>query len=238
MRYFISAITVCLIHFSASGQHVIGFKADAGLSQISTNITVRPTIHRDAFSFSGHEGAYYNFLRRRRTLLGAEIIFVHIRGKEHIEDYSSGSAGDLSGNYLIEDDRRMIHYLGIPLYYGFRFKKLNVNLGFQTLFAMKSRGRINTTSGYNSVSVDYESSINQLSISGYNFGPRAGVMFTLNKNVSVEAVYYYGLNDINVNDPTQPGKWKSWRVQQFTIGIRYKAFELELEEKKINAELD
>ena len=238
MKHLFIAFAVLLVHFSVSGQHILGLKADGGLSQIVATINDTQTIHRNSLSFSGQEGMYYNFHRRRRTLIGAELLFVEIRGNEHSENYGSGQQGNLSGSYFIQDYRRTIYYFGLPVYYGFRYKKLNVNLGFQVLVTMKSKGHIKGISGYNSVSSDYESRISKLDILGYNLGPRAGMMLTLTKKISVEAVYYLGINNILINDPSVPSKWKQWRVHQLVIGIRYKVHEFAFEGKKINAVLD
>ena len=238
MRYLPALAAILVFQFSALAQHILGFKADGGLSQIVATTNDSLSVHRNAFSFSGQEGMYYNFHLRRKALLGAELLFVQIRGNEHSEIYGSGQQGNLSGSYFIQDYRRTIYYFGLPVYYGFRYKKLNVNLGFQVLLTMKSKGHIMGTSGYNSVSSDYESRISKLDILGYSLGPRAGMMFTLTKKISIEAVYYLGINNVLVNDASVPAKWKEWRVHQLAIGIRYKVHEFEYEGKKINAVLD
>jgi len=220
------------IHFSVFGQHVCGLKASGGLSKISTTADTNLTINKDCFAFSGAGGLYYNMRLKKSHLFGAELLFVLIRGKERSEVYESGQAGNLSGHYSINDTWRNVSYFGIPIYYGFKYKKLNINLGFQTLFTMKSKSRSKGLNGQNSVSVPYESRINMPDIATYNYGPRAGAMYYISKKISVEAIFYYGINTIYsaVND--------KWRARQITIGIRYQLFYLEPDPKKLNAILE
>ena len=134
------AIAICFLCSPVFCQHIFYAKCDGGLSRIAAAADLDLTIHKNSFSFSGQEALVYNMLRKKRSLYGAELVFVQITGKERSENYESGIPGDLTGSYFTEDIRRIIYYFGIPVYYGFRYKKLNVNLGFQTLFTMKSRG--------------------------------------------------------------------------------------------------
>jgi hypothetical protein len=125
--------------------------------------------------------------------------------------------------------------VGIPVYYNFRNKGLYVNLGFQTMFAMKSRGREKGERGQNSVPVSFDDKINQLNISNYSYGPRAGVIVHVYKKLSAEAVLYYGINTVLADDPVFSYLWK---IQQLTIGIRYRLYQTEYDPKKVNAVLE
>ena len=233
-KLFLILITI-IVPLSVFGQHTFGFKASAGLSKIISTSDVKLTVHKNYFALSGAEGLFYNRRLRKKHLFGAELLFMQIRGKVHTENYASGQVGNLSGTYYIKDNWSFVSYVGVPIYYGFRYKKLNVNLGFQALLTMKSRGRIEGINGQNSVSVPYETKINKLDVSNYNYGPRAGIMFSFTRLISVEAVYYHGINNILVTDSTLN---EAWTVRQITIGIRCKLYELEIDPKKINAVLE
>ncbi|MBI3501649.1 MAG: outer membrane beta-barrel protein [Bacteroidetes bacterium] len=113
-----------------------------------------------------------------------------MRGKEHWE------IRDSTGNFRSEDDKRYIGYLGIPVYYGYTYKKVNINLGVQTLFALQSVGKINGTFSQNSVSASYSSKMDKLDIADYDFEPRIGISFRINKLFSAEAVFCYGISNL------------------------------------------
>jgi len=58
----------------------------------------------------------------------------------------------------------------------------------------------------------------KLNIDSYDYGVRAGLLFKLSDKFSIEANYYYGINNIlkiYINN-------MKWKVQQMTVGLRYK----------------
>ena len=235
MRRYFFVLLYALIYIPCSAQHTLGLKAGGGLSKIPTARNENLTVQKDYFTFSGAEGVYYDYRLKKRHSFSAELLFVQVRGTERLEYYSSGQAGNLTGYYFIEDYSRFICYAGIPVYYNFRYKGFHVNLGFQTMLAMKSRGRIKGETGQNSVSTPLDTKINKLDISNYSYGPRAGVIVRVYKKLSAEAVLYYGINTVLAD---QPAFSYLWKIQQLTIGIRYRLYQTEYDPKKVNAVLE
>lgn len=234
MRQFFFLLISCFISFASSSQNTLGIKASGGASKISTTLQENLTVHKDHFNVSGATGLYYNMYLKKQSLLGAEVLFMVIRGKEHSEMYESGQAGNLTGNYAIEDITRQIIYLSVPLYYGFKYKKLNMNIGVQASFSQKSWEKTEGTRGQNSVSSNYSSRTEDLNITDYDFEPRAGLMFYISDNLCAEAVYLYGINSILKSNPMND----KWKIQQLNIGLRFTFYEIVIDPKKINAVLD
>lgn len=234
IKHFVVLILFAL-HLTCFAQHTLGVKAGGGLSKIPTARDEDLTVQKNYFTFSDAEGVYYDFRLKKRHSFSAELLFAQVRGKERLEYYSTGQAGNLTGYYFIEDYNRFISYVGIPVYYNFRHKGLHVNLGFQAMLAMKSRGRLKGENGQNSVSTPFDTKVNNLNISNYSYGPRAGLIVRVYKKLSAEAVLYYGINTVLADEPAFSYLWK---IQQLTIGIKYRLYQTEYDPKKVNAVLE
>jgi hypothetical protein len=114
MRKCFFVVILLIIYLPGSAQHTLGLKAGSGLSKIPTAKDQSLSAQKDYFTFSGAEGVYYDFRLKKRHSFSAELLFSQVRGKEHIEYYSSGQSGNLTGYYFIEDYRRFISYTGMP----------------------------------------------------------------------------------------------------------------------------
>lgn len=168
---------------------------------------------------SGQAGFYYNLVLCNKSSLGAELLFSQIEGKNKMEmdlhDFEGNKVGHASDIYLSH-----ISYLSLPVYYGFNIKKLTINGGFQVSYALASSGRDKNDATIIELHEEHYSTNNKIDdihIEKFDFGPRAGIIYHLTDKLSVEGMYYYGLNNI------QKGKLRLWelKVQQMTFGIRY-----------------
>jgi len=123
-----------------------------------------------------------------------------------------GVGGNLYSRYVIG---KHVSYLGLPVYYGLKLNKLTVNIGFQASLVLFSSVRVKKA-GSDSYPFDWANNYEELTLDRYDFGIRAGLIYSLTDKIAIEGTYYYGLNDITSNE--YPEEWKN---QQITIGIRY-----------------
>ena len=166
---------------------------------------------------------YYNFNLRHNSLIGTELLFIQVEGKSHSEVPTTVSvpSGNSQQGTTVVDLWRHISYLGIPIYCGINIKKLKINLGVQTSFALMSSGRtkLQEPDGYGAT-ITTTGTYNKLYIDSYDFGVRVGVIYCFTERFAIEGSYYHGLNNINiVNIP-------DWylKVRQMTLGARFRLF--------------
>ena len=216
--------TICLTTF---GQHDFGIKLNGGLSKITANRNTSNTTSKYSFAPSGQGGLFYNLNLGKRSLIGAELLFSQIESKEEMKIIYTDNFGNPTGEFGTTNLDYHISYFSIPVYYGFKIKSLTINLGVQTSFAFASRGHWISKAPYNGSTLTFEDE-GKLNIDSYDFGPRAGLIFNLSKRIAVEATYYYGIN--NILSTTAPPEW-NWKIQQITLGLRYKFFMLVKKDK-------
>jgi hypothetical protein len=228
MKKLTIVLTTLTIYLSAYGQHDIGLKVNGGLSYIGTKVKSNITNQKDYFRLSGQGGVFYNFTLPKNFMVGAELLFIQIEGKEYYEIPFADETGNLTGEYGIDNIWRHVSYIGIPLYFGYSIKKFTINLGFQTNFALISSAKEKGQATVNGQLHTFENKYSKLNIDSYDFGPRIGLLYGLTKRFSIEANYYYGVNNIRkapFND------WK-WKVQQLTVGLRFKIFNISGQKKE------
>ncbi len=208
---------------SVFGQHTIGLKFNSGLSYLNTNAGLKIDNQKNYLQYSGQGGFYYNVALPKKFMFGTEVLFLQIEGKSYTKVLFSDNQGNLTGEYGKVVDNWHFSYLGIPVYFGYNIKKLNINLGFQINFALTSSGKSIGTGTINGESFSIETVYKKLNIESYNYGPRIGLIYRLPKRLSLEANYYYGINNVLKGNQT---KFK-WRIQQFTVGLRINLFNSE-----------
>jgi len=227
MKKLFLALTVVLglTVLTAVGQHLIGAKVNGGLSYLLTEFESSPPQHETQKFYpmpSGQLGLFYNFHFKDKFLIGTEIIFIQIQGKDYLKLPFTDINGNLTGEYSEQNTWRHITYTGIPIYFGYSFKKLNINLGFQTNFVMASGGRDKGQATYNGQFYTWENKGDALNIKKYDYGVRPGLLYKLSDKFSVETNYYLGLTNL-IKDSQLSSFW-AWKVQQWTVGLRYKLF--------------
>ena len=190
-------------------QHSFGVKINPGMSKISSSFS------DTKFTFSGNAGIYYSAKIYDRSVFGAELLFLQIEGLELTEFEGTLANGDPSGIIYTSEVWRHISYIGLPIYYGIKFKRLMINIGFQTSVALFSGARDLLYTG-DEVLWDNES--DKLNIDWLDFGVRIGLIFDLTDRFQIEGNYYYGVSNILKFDA------RAWKNQQITIGLRYTLF--------------
>lgn len=214
-------ILFIVIAFSINtfGQHQLGIKLSGGLSKITESIESSDFNLTTAFVPSGQVGLYYNLALGEKSSLGAELLFSQIEGKNILEM----DLHDIQGNkvgYSTSISYSHISYLSLPVYYGFHMKRLSIHAGFQISRALASSGREKNEATIHEIRQESYSGnrkIDNIHITHYDLGPKAGVIYHLTNRLAVEGTYYYGINNIHQTTPII-GEWK---VQQITLGIRY-----------------
>lgn len=170
---------------------------------------------------SGQGGLFYNFQFKDKFLIGTDVLLIPIYGHEYLKlplvDINRNSVG-VSEDHIY----RHIYYLGIPVYFGYSFKKVNINLGFQTNFVLASGGEVKGNATYNGQYNTWDNKVNKLGINNYDYGVRAGLLYKLSDKLSIETNYYFGLT--NLIKDSQLSKFDTWKVQQWTVGLRYNLF--------------
>ena len=210
---------------TAFGQYNFGLKANGGLSYLSTHFKSNPPQHEtEKFYYqpSGQGGLFYNFQFKCKFLIGTEVLFIPIYGKEYFKLPLTDQNGNLNGEYSEDNIYRHIYYLGVPVYVGYSFRKLNINLGFQVNFVLASGGEEKGHATYNGQYSAWDNRYDNLYINNYDLGARPGVLYKLSEKFSIEANYYFGLKNILRNSSIKP--YWIWKVQQMTVGLRYKLF--------------
>ncbi len=218
MRKLFSLLTLLIIDLTAFGQYEIGLKANGGLSCISAKLNSTQITQKFYFVSSGQGGIFSNFHLGDKSLLGTELLFMQIEGKEHSEISVPDQYGNPTGQSISEVIWRHISYLSIPIYYGYKIKKLTINFGVQTSFMLTNSVHSEIQSSIPLVYVTPPSA--KLDIDSYDFGIRAGLGYSLTTKFAIETTYYYGLNNILKSNTTN----SIWKVQQMTVGLRYNFF--------------
>ena len=77
--------------------------------------------------------------------------------------------GTPSGQFVTTNFWRHISYLGLPIYFGFNIKNLNVNLGFQANFTLASGGREIGQAPYNGKMRTWDTKSGKLGIDDYDY---------------------------------------------------------------------
>lgn len=232
MKIHLSILIILLFNFSIYGQQNIGIKANAGLSRIVIyENSTQKVVQKSYFVPSGQGGLFYNLPLGNKSLLGAELLFIQIEGKERLEIPFTDQNGNPTGEFGIDNIDRHISYIGLPIYYGFKIKKLTLNLGVQTSFTLASSAREKgqATDGYGGISV-WDNKFDKLNIDAFDFGARAGLIFNLTNRFAVEGTYYYGIN--NILKKSIYNTELKWKIQQMTIGLRYTFLKIKKKENK------
>lgn len=162
----------------------------------------------------------------KKCALGAEILFSQVEGGQTVKwDYKDIGLSNIDG-YGSDFTYEKISYLSLPIYYGYTYKRLTINGGFQISYAFSSSGHYEISYEYIVIAEDggrikseggLNSELNKLAIRDFDFGPRVGGIYRLTNKLSIEGMFYYGINNINYIKLSA----EELKIQQMTLGIRY-----------------
>jgi len=212
---FLFSILQSILHC----QHDFGLKAGFGLSKlVAERHLMNPT--KFIFTPSWQAGCFYNFNLNKTSLIGVELLFVQIESTEHAKFiYTDALGNPLGVDGSINTDYHL-SYLSVPIYYGLKLKKLAIHLGIQAGLAVTNSAHQKTETPYNGQILRSETT-GKMNIDKYDAGIKGALIYNLSKRFSVEAGYYCGVNNIMSNNA--PSEW-NWKIQQITLGLRYKIF--------------
>ena len=221
MKKLLLSFVVAILVNSAFGQHDLGLKLNGGTSLVNTNLTSSLDNQKVRFQFSGQGGVYYNYGLPKHFMVGAELLWVQIEGKSITTSVMTDDLGRTTG-YLIEKVWHNHSYLGLPVYFGYRIKNFSINLGFQINYMLTGSSIDKVEVPGNGTTQTYETIHKKLSFDNFDYGPRIGVTYGISKRFSVEANYYYGLNNLFPNNNPH----YKCNIQQLTAGLRFKLFKI------------
>lgn len=220
------AITLSINTF---GQHQLGVKVSGGISRIYGTLKFRnlpPSNMSTSFSPSFLAGLYYSHPMGQKSSLGAELLFSQVEGGQTFDwDYTALGYPSIEGTQS-DFTYESISYVSLPVYYGYTFNKLTFNAGFQISYAFSSSGCNESNYDYTLIAEDGSRQVNKgswthelddLDIKDFDFGPRVGIIYQLTNRLSMEGMFYYGINNIK---PTNSSE-EELKIQQMTVGIRY-----------------
>jgi len=215
--YYLCFVFLFAFSFKGVAQQTFGVKLNGGISKMSTSSDFTNVTQENYYRPSGNAGLFYNLQIDSTVLIGGEVLWVQIEGREHtvipMEDMPN-----FIGEHWIHDFDRHISYIGIPVYLGFKIKKLIINLGFQTSFKVvsKTNHKGQYPQGGGEIII-VEDDRDWIGIANIVLGLRGGIIFNLTNRVGIEA-NYYSWND---NTGGQSKYFGVWQGQQITLGFRY-----------------
>ncbi len=224
MRPFISLCIALMASLTGQAQHQFGVKINGGLSLISHHFETSTSQNETTANYprlSGQAGFIYNYRFGQKFSFGVEALYIPIYGHEYLKLPLT----DENGNNIGESENhtyRHIHYVGLPLYVGYSMKKLGVNIGFQTNWALGSGGKQKSKTWLNGTDYTSERSLDELQINKFDYGPRIGLIYSLSDKLLIETTYFQGLTNLVKEDSLEP--YLTVRIYQWTIGMRYVLF--------------
>ena len=217
-------ILLLIVTLVADAQHQFGIKINGAASKMTT-VNLNIVKYNCQYRPSYNGGLFYNFNLTQKSIIGAELLFAQIEGREHYE-YISPFTTTLYTTTLSDNDTHL-SYLEIPIYYGLKFDKLTLRAGVLASVLLKasqySKGYTYASYGLGSLYDDYwDGKSNLTDVAPFDFGINAGILFNLSKKIAVECSYYQGFNYLIQNSDSS--KKRNWKIQQISLGIRYAFF--------------
>lgn len=201
---------------SALAQHKFGFTINPGISKFTNSYNASNSDEKSVFRFSGNGGLFYQY-HTNKFLFGADLLFVQIEGKDILEmdltDANGNNVGH-STDYIF----RHHSYIGMPLYCGFKTKKLNFQIGFQFMYVFMGYSLEKGNATYNGDYYTWENKYDEISVQEFDYGLLGGFGYSINEKISVNLRYYYGIKNIFNGSPQLDWVWKN---QQLTLGMSY-----------------
>jgi len=231
-RLFINIILLA-VSMTAFGQQFIGVKLNGGLSYIKNEYSLNFNVTQKFYPMlSGQGGLTYNYVFKNKLSIGTEILFMQIKGKNYLE-YPSGNIyiGTAKANGTATADNgyshftnfEHIYYVGLPVYIGYNYRRLNVNIGIQANLALAAVSKAEGQMYHEGKLYDWNDKEDFLDgINRFNYGGRIGLFYKLSDKLSFETNYYYGLNGLELDKKAE--EIMNTRIQQCTVGLRYNLF--------------
>ena len=224
MKKTVCTIIILILFLSAVGQHKFGIKLNGGVSQIHRT-EENNSAYKTHFKLSAGSGVYYNFGFGKNSYIGIDVAIIRIQGHEHFE--STQTFNEFNGTIFIPvvmnnqfEYYRKLYYLGLPLYYGLKFKKVSINIGGQISVVIKNKFIWQGSSQYSDGRNPYSHTSNEIELGTgkFDLGGRVGLTYNVTEKIGLNGNYYIGKNKI---DKSRNYPSEKELIQQITIGINY-----------------
>ena len=222
MKYSVALLILLHTCSTMQAQQTIGIKLNGGLSNIvERNDNGQALKHIFYLQPSYHAGIYYSIHLPHQFNFGSEVLFIKINGKQYTGIPYTDNNNNPTGEYSSDTVWRHFSYVGLPLYIGYSYKKLNVNLGVQANVRLGGHVRDKGSALSNGDTIRWENKSKNLNgIDKVDMGLKAGFIVDIHKGFALEATYYYGLNNLYREAFTN---WKL-KSRQCTVGLRYTCY--------------
>jgi opacity protein-like surface antigen len=207
-------LLICIVlHLNISAQNELGLKFGAGVSRvISKNYTALNYRYQKFLVMpSINFGIFYSINNNKGSSLVLESLFQLIEGKEKNEVFNQFEA-----DYA--EVRRDLLYFGIPLSYKYRRNILSYSIGAEVRCLLLRHQKSVITNDVHTahpMTIDFSG---KPRVGRFNYGVIGGVSYHLKSKTTLEATYFYGLNNIYHYNSDHPGNWK---VQQLIMALKY-----------------
>ena len=210
-------IVLMILSLSSKAQHNFGLKVLGGMSYITTKFeSSSPIIQRYYLRPTYQMGFYFNKYITKKTLFGSEFLVMQMEGEDLLKMVLIDPGGPYNGMIATTYAYRHITYFGLPIYFGYKIGRFNINGGIQINYAFRTAGESVTYLNNNKYS---SSRTGYLNINPFNYGPIVSLILHKTNRLSFEINYYNGYNDLLKQSSISP--YWHWLAQQSTIGIRY-----------------
>ena len=148
-----------------------------------------------------------------KTFLRMELMVMNVQSIETMEAFSYLTDSGTTIAYADAEVKKNTSHLTLPIIYGFEHERFYIGAGIQGGIIMVGSGHTE----------NQEKSVNrpvpERVYADFDAGIRAltGVRFA--KHLYLEASYYHGL--ANICSGNMDTKGQTWKIRQFTFGIRY-----------------
>ncbi len=194
-----------------------GISFNPGISKLAWNGKSGPDTK---WVFSGNVGMFLEKGIGGKSILGIELLYAVFESKETRNDklYTFdpmtfeiiilGSSTDVSHTHLT--------YAALPVYIKYRFKKIQLKLGWQTMYLSKSTFDSQNKFTYNGVTNTSNSNGEIKSLNKLDYGPKAGFQYNLSERAILSLEYYHGVK--RLGDAKAPFERLN---RQATLGLQY-----------------
>jgi hypothetical protein len=213
-----SLLSFLLISILVKSQSTsFGITLNPGLSKVTSDLPISGNEVKLAFSWNA--GLLYELGVFKNSSVGIELLWVQIEGKEE----STRSLYVITGINEFEvigtiSDESKLHsrYIGIPVYFKYRFGKFAIKPGFQTMVFLFAKAHTKNWGERNGEPFSNEHTREDIQFDTFDYGPKLGIEFMLTNSVLLRSDCYYGLTNITPDGfPWQRSN------RQITLGVNY-----------------
>lgn len=197
-------------------QQNFGITIDGGMSKVSSSLVFNNSTWDVKFLPSGNAGIFYTKILGKKSIIGTELLFMQIESKILTEMDIIGPNETIIG-HASSNLTENLSYIGIPLYYGFRFKGITLQIGLQGSIFLKGTAKSKNHATLNGEEQYNENIYDDLAFAFYDFGPKASFLYKITDKLLVTASYYYGIKNIGKENFLDDIN----KIQQVTLGLKY-----------------